>query len=178
MKKLLIAALLALLPGVALAQSVVQQPQFVAPRAVLDMGNGPLEIQLINGNAGFFTSSGSGVGSGTTTAITLTATPTTPPCVGCLISGGGIAAGAIVTAYNGTTGITTSTSQTVASSSALSWGAACPAAPPPQSSVLALLQAGIQPAQTGAPFYTEARLCAYGAAGPGAQFLSFPFGAH
>lgn len=182
MKKIFIAALLALLPGVAFAQTVTQQPQFVAPRAVLDLGNGPLEIMPLTGNAGIFTSQGSGVGSGTTTSITLTATPAIPPCVGCGISGGTLVASSIVTAYNGTTGITTNTSQTVAASTPLAWGAACPVstqtAPVQPSAAMALLQAGVSDVLAGVPFYTIARLCAYGASGPGMQFVTFPQGAH
>lgn len=181
-KKILIAALLALVPGIALAQSAVtQQPLFVAPRTVLDMGNGPLEVQLITGSAGFFTSQGSGVGSGTTTAITLTATPPVPPCVGCAISGAGITGTTLVTAYNGTTGITVNTSQTIGASTPLSWGAACPVSTqttpvqPPTTSLMAMLQAGVGGA---VPFGTGARLCSFGAYGPGAQFVTFTIGAH
>lgn len=181
MKKLLIAALLALLPAAAFAQTVTQQPQFVAPRAIVDLGNAPLEVLPITGNGGIFTSQGSGVGSGTTTSITLTATPTTPPCIGCFISGGTLIATSIVTAFNGTTTITTNTSQTVAASTALTWGAACPvstqAAPnngplPP----MALLQTTFPP--WGFPVSGLSRVCAYGATGPGMQFATFPIGAH
>jgi hypothetical protein len=107
----------ALLPEASLAQVVTQQPQFAAPRAVLDLGNGPTEIMPLLGNGFVFTSSGSGLGSGTTTAITLTATPTVnPPCVGCQITGSGITGTTLITAYNGTTGITVNTSQTISAS--------------------------------------------------------------
>lgn len=168
----------------ALAQAVVQMPQFVAPRTVLDLGNGPLEVMPLVGNAGIFTSQGSGLGSGTTTTVTLTATPTIPPCIGCAISGGTLVASSIVTAFNGTTTITTNTSQTIGASTPLAWGAACPvstqAAPvqPPTSASMAFLQAGVNDVLAGVPFYTLARLCAYGATGPGMQFVSFPQGAH
>lgn len=168
----------------ATAQVVTQQPQFVAPRTVLDLGNGPTEIRVLTGSMGLFTSQGSGVGSGTTTAVTLTATPAVPPCVGCILSGVGVTSGTKVTAYNGTTGITTDTSQTIGASTALAWGAACPvstmAAPvqPAASFLMAMLQPGQPAPGADTPLYTQARICAYGANGPGAQLLSFPIGAH
>jgi hypothetical protein len=184
MKKILLAALLALLPGIALAQTVTQQPQFVAPRTVVDLGNGPMELMPLTGSGAVFTAQGSGVGSATSsTALTLTATPAVPPCVGCLISGAGITSGTTVAAFNGTTGITLSAAMTVTAAT-VSWGAACPvstqAAPalPPQSALMAFLQAGVNDVLSGIPFYTQARLCAYGAHGPGLQVVSFPIGAH
>lgn len=174
---------LALLTTPAFAQTVTQQPQFVAPRAVLDLGNGPVELRLLTGSAGIFTAQGSGVGStsGSSTTLTLTATPSTAPCVGCQISGAGITSGTTVAAFNGTTTVTLSAAMTVASSTALAWGAACPvstmAAPvqPPASATMALVQASVG---ADIPFYTQARVCAYGATGPGAQFVSFAIGAH
>lgn len=174
--------MLALFASPAFAQVVSQQPLFVAPRTVLDLGNGPLEIKALTGSGGIFTSQGSGVGSGTTTSITLTATPAVPPCIGCAISGGTLVASSIVTAYNGTTGITTNTSQTVAASTPLSWGAACPVSTqttpvqPPASSLMAFLQVGQPPGDI--PLYTLSRICAYGATGPGMQFVTFAIGAH
>ena len=97
--------------GLVSAQTVTQQPSFVAPRAILDMGNGPLEVQALLGSGGFFTSQGSGLGStsGSSTTLTLTATAAAnPPCVGCIISGTGITSGTTVAAFNGTTTITLS----------------------------------------------------------------------
>lgn len=178
------ASLCAMLPQGVLAQvAAVQMPQFVAPRAVLDLGNGPLEIKALTGNGAVFTAQGSGLGSGTTTAITLTGTPAAnPPCVGCLISGAGITGVTTITAYNGTTGITVNTSQTIAASTPLQWGAACPVSTmanpvqPPAASLMAFVQPG-QPFGD-YPFQTEARICGYGGTGPGMQVLTFPIGAH
>lgn len=180
MKKFLsvLAVLAALLPSEgALAQVVTQLPVSINPNSVADFGNGPLEFKVLLGNAWMFTSQGSGVGSGTTTAVTLTATPTTPPCVGCLLSGLGVASGTTITAYNGTTGITTNTSQTIAASTALSWGAACPAF----AAGLTVPNVPLQPGGFGVsdlPMYTQARICGYAANGPGATVLPFPIGAH
>lgn len=176
-----LAFMFAAAPGA--AQTVTVQPNFVAPRTVLDMGNGPMEIMPITGNAAFFTSSGSGVGStsGSSTALTLTAVPATAPCVGCQISGTGITSGTTVSAYAATS-ITLSAAMTVASSTALAWGAACPvstqSAPvqPSASYLMMLLQAAVQP--FGVPLYTQARVCAYGGNGPGMQFVNFAIGAH
>lgn len=178
------AALFAMLPpeGVQ-AQTVTQQPQFVAPRTVLDLGNGPQELKILTGSAGIFTSQGSGVGStsGSSTALTLTATPVTAPCVGCILSGTGITSGTTVSAFNGTTTITMSSAMTVSASTAIAWGAACPVstqsapAVPAASFLMALVAAGVG---GDFPFNTQARMCAYGATGPGAQLLSFTIGAH
>jgi len=164
----------------ALAQvAVTQQPVFITPNAVTDLGNGPLELKVLQGTAMVGTSFGTGLGSGTTTSITLTATPTSnPPCVGCLISGAGITGVTVITAYNGTTGITVNTSQTINASTPLAWGSACPASPPPITLALAPLRAP-QATDTGDyPFQTEARICAYGNNTAGAQIFTFPIGAH
>lgn len=176
-------ALLALLPSEgALAQVVTQQPQFAAPRAVLDLGNGPTEIKALSGSGAVFTASGSGLGSGTTTSITLTATPTAnPPCVGCQITGAGITGTTLITAYNGTTGITVNTSQTISASTPLAWGAACPAVSaasgvPPQGYPSYLI--GTSTGVGDLPLYTAARICIAGLTGPGLQFVNFAIGAH
>jgi len=161
----------------ALAQTVTQQPLFLSPNVVTDLGNGPLELKMMNGGANVASVFGTGLGSGSTTSITLTATPTVnPPCVGCLISGAGITGVTTITAYNGTTGITVNTSQTISASTPLAWGAACPASPPPVSLPMVALRTITSSGDY--PFYTEARLCAYGNSGPGAQVLTFPIGAH
>jgi hypothetical protein len=163
------------LPEASFAQVVTQIPVFISPNAgvTTDLGNGPMELKAVLGNAMIGTSQGSGVGSGTTTSITLTATPAVPPCIGCLISGVGVTSGTTVTAYNGTTGITTNTSQTIAASTALSWGAACPAT---YTGFAAMpLQAGVTP---DLPMYTQARVCAYAQNAAGAQVMPFPIGAH
>jgi len=167
-------ALVALIPLQAFAQTVVAVPTNINARTVVDLGNGPTEIRTLGGNFGLFTSQGSGVGStsGSSTTLTLTATPTTVPCVGCVISGTGITSGTTVGAYSGVT-ITLSAAMTVASSTAVSWGAACPAAPP--TAGIALVQAAVG---ADIPFYTQARVCAYGGNGPGATILQFAIGAH
>lgn len=171
------AALLFMLPpDSVVAQTVTQQPQFAIPGAVLDLGNGPTEIKMLTGSMGVFTSQSSGVGStsGSATLLTLTATPLTPPCVGCAITGSGITAGDTVTAYNGGLQVTLSTARTVPASTALAWGAACPAAPA-RNVAQALVQAGVL---GDTPFYTYARVCAAGQTGPGGQFVTFAIGAH
>jgi len=172
----LAAVLVALMPLSALAQTVVAVPTVVAPRTVVDLSNGPTEVRVVQGNLGLFTSSGSGVGStsGSSTALTLTATAAAnPPCVGCIISGTGITSGTTVAAFNGTTGITLSAAMTVAASTALAWGQACPSAPP--TNPLLLAQAGVG---ADIPFYTQARVCAYGGNGPSGLLLQFAIGAH
>jgi hypothetical protein len=160
----------------ALAQTVVQVPTVVASNTVVDLGNGPTEIRTLQGNMGLFTSQGSGVGStsGSSTTLTLTATAAAdPPCVGCIISGTGITSGTTVAAFNGTTGITLSAAMTVAASTALAWGQACPTTQP--SNPMALVQAAVG---SDFPMYTQARVCAYGNRGPGALISQFAIGAH
>lgn len=171
----LLAALVALSPLSALAQTVVAVPTVVVPGAVKDLGNGPTEIKIVQGNFGLFTSSGSGTGStsGSATPLTLTATPTTVPCVGCVISGTGITSGTTVISYNGGLIVGLSAAMTVASGTAVAWGAACPGAPP--TNPMALVQAGVG---GDFPMYTQARVCAYGANGPGGVLLQFAIGAH
>lgn len=164
------------LPIAAYAQTVVQQPAFVAARTVVDVGNGPLEFRMLSGSMGIFTSQSSGLGStsGASTTLTLAATPTTIPCIGCIISGSGVTSGTTVTAIAGTnTQLTLSALATVSASTALAWGAACPAAPP--TAAIALVQAAVG---ADIPMYTQSRVCTYGGTGPGAQFLNFAIGAH
>jgi hypothetical protein len=171
-----LAALLLMAPTVALAQTVVQVPTVIVSNTVVDLGNGPTEIRTLQGSLGLFTSQGSGVGStsGSSTTLTLTATAAAdPPCVGCIISGTGITSGTTVTAFNGTTGITLSAAMTVAASTPLAWGQACPAAPP--TAPLALVQAAVG---SDLPMYTQARVCAYGNRGPGGLIAQYPIGAH
>ena len=171
----LLAASIALMPLSALAQTVVVVPTVVSPRTVVDLGNGPTEIKVAQGNLGLFTSQGSGIGStsGSSTTLTLTATPTTAPCVGCIISGTGITSGTTVSAYSAPVTITLSAAMTVASATPVAWGAACPAAPP--TNPLLLVQAGVG---GDFPFYTQARACAYGGNGPGGLLIQFAIGAH
>ncbi len=162
MKKLLtiLLVLCCAAPLPAFAQTAITLP--IAANAVADIGNGPIKVRMIAGNASIFTVQGSGIGStsGSSTTLTLTGTPATPPIVGGLISGTGITSGTTVTAYNGTTGITLSAAMTVAASTPVAWGAACP------SSV------GAAPAIQASPqadyfiMYTQARVCAVSPGGP------------
>lgn len=165
---------LAALPQVS-AQVVTRLPVVVLGNAVTDLGNGPMELRVMEGNTLLFTSSGSGVGStsGSATLLTLTGTPTTAPCVGCIISGTGITSGTTVSAFNGTTSVTLSAAMTVAASTAVAWGAACPSA-------IGSVPAVPVRAATGAdvPLYTQARVCAGNNVGPGASVLPFAIGAH
>jgi hypothetical protein len=174
MKKFLIAALFALLPAMAFAQTVTSLPEVIPSGAVTDLGNGPLEYKLVQGNAGLFTSQGSGTGStsGSSTALTLTAVPTTPPCQGCIIAGAGITSGTTVAAFNAVTSITLSAAMTVVGGTTVTWGAACPAI---GSAPSALVQASVG---GDVPFYTQSRVCGSGNFGPGAQVLPFAIGAH
>jgi hypothetical protein len=177
---LAIAALLAVaLPEAALAQTVTVQPQFISPNAVTDLGNGPMEIKVGVGTAMIGSSVGTGVGStsGSSTTLTLTATPAIAPCVGCIISGTGITSGTTVAAFNGTTTITLSAAMTVAASTPLSWGAACPATALTGIGVMQM-SAGSTQGATDFPFYTQARICGYGQSSAGAQIFTFPIGAH
>ena len=174
----LLAASIALAPMLALlpagAQTVVQVPQNTTAQTVTDLGNGPTEIRMLQGNMGVFTSQSSGTGStsGSSTTLTLTATPTTVPCVGCIISGTGITSGTTVVSSSGVS-VVLSAAMTVASSTKVAWGAACPAAPP--TAALALIQAAVG---SDLPMYTQARICAYGGNGPGALYTQFAIGAH
>lgn len=154
------------------AQPVTQQPQSIATSTVVDFGNGPLELRAVAGPSYIFTSQGSGVGStsGSSTALTLTGTPTTPPCVGCQISGAGINSGTTVAAYNGTTGVTLSAAMSVPASTALSWGAACPST---TSGLTKYIQA--QPGVDYWQLYTSARICAGSAGGPQSFVLAQPY---
>src|ERR1700693_4783365 len=120
----LLAAAVVLMPLSAAAQTVVAVPTNVAPGAFKELGNGPTEIRMLQGNMALFTSSGSGVGStsGSATPLTLTATPTTVPCVGCIISGTGITSGTTVASFNtGTNVIGLSAAMNVASATAVAW---------------------------------------------------------
>lgn len=167
-----------LLPEGALAQTVSQLPTAVSGGlTVTDMGNGPLEIRVVQGNLLLATSQGNNgslnSSSSASTTLTLTNTPTTPPCIGCQISGSGITSGTTVAAYNGTTGITLSAAMTIPANTLIQWGAACPSTPnglpvlPFQANVGADL-----------PLYTQARICGWSQNAAGAQVLPFPIGAH
>lgn len=173
---LAIAALFATaLPEGALAQVVTQLPQNVNNSVVLDMGNGPLELRVVQGNMLLATSQGAATSTAVAASATmvLTATPAVAPCVGCIISGAGITSGTTVTAYNGTTTITLSAAMTVANGTPVAYGAACPAS---------LATFPVTPVQAGVggdiPLYTQARICAGALSSPGAAILPFPIGAH
>lgn len=160
------------LPATAPAQNVVQLPRIVT-NTVLDLGNGPQELKVVQGNAIVGTSQSGGTSGNATsasTALTVTATPATPPCVGCVIAGTGITAGTTVTATSGTS-ITLSAVMTVVTSTTLTWGAACPSA---------LSSGTFMQAAVGGdwPLYTYARICAQSPNGPGAMVLPFTIGAH
>lgn len=171
------------------AQTVTAQPNFAAPRTVVDLGNGPTEIMPLTGSGAVFTAFGTGVGTApTTTALTLTATPPVAPCVGCFVTCPSpvnctIAASTTVAAYNGTTLITLSAAATVTAAS-VNFGTLCPVstqANPVQPAIgqaMAFLQAGVNDQLQGIPFYTQGRVCMYGGVGPGMQFMNFAIGAH
>jgi hypothetical protein len=144
----------------ALAQTAITLP--IVANAVADLGNGPIKVRMIAGNASIFTAQGSGTGgtSGASTTLTLTATPATPPLVGGLISGAGITSGTTVVAYNGTTGITLSAAMTVPGGTTVSWGAACP------SSVGSAPVIQASPMADYYIMYTQARVCAVSPGGP------------
>src|ERR1700731_4215180 len=161
MKKLLTAFLITCCTALSvLAQTAITLP--IAANAVADLGNGPVKVRIVAGNASILTSQGSGVGStsGSSTALTLTATPATPPTIGGLISGAGITSGTTVTAYNGTTGITLSAAMTVSGGTALAWSAACPSSVGSAPTIQASVQAGYY------VMYTQARVCAVSPGGP------------
>lgn len=152
------------------AQSAITLP--IPANTAADLGNGPLNVRIIQGNASIFTAQGSGLGStsGTSTLLTLTATPATAPLVGGLISGSGITSGTKITAYDGTTGITLSANATVAASTPVAWGAACPssAAGIPAHYITASISAG---------YYlmdTQARVCAVSPGSPVNTLLILP----
>jgi hypothetical protein len=167
-----------LLPGAALAQVVTQLPVYINNNvgSVYDFGNGPLELRVLVGSFQLATEQGSGLGStsGSSTALTLAATAAAnPPCVGCIISGAGITSGTTVSAFNGTTGITLSAAMTVAASTPLAWGVACPSTPGTTPVIQA--QAGVGGDM---PLYTQARICGWAQFGVGATILPFAIGAH
>lgn len=177
------------------AQTVVQLPAFVAPGAVKDFGNGPIELIVVQGNALFTTSQGFGtVSSINGTLITLNATPTSLPCVNanssytslnCLFGGGGITPGTLVGSFNPSTGSGTGTGPSIGINNLQStqlqagmqvgWGSACPATIGTNPGFNAQASVG-----GGFPFYTNARVCAYSPSntGPGASVFPLAIGAH
>lgn len=169
-KQLLALALSLFATTAALAQTATTLPYAAA--AVADIGNGPIKVRMVQGNASIFTAQGSGVGStaGSSTSLTLTSTPATAPKVGALISGNGITSGTTIAAYNGTTGITLSAAMTVPASTALAWGASCPASAAgiPSQYIQASVMADYY------LLYTQARVCAVSPGGPANTLLTLP----
>lgn len=181
------------------AQTAAKQPFYIQSQQWVDLGNGPSELLVVEGAGSAYTAGGAGVGtSAGTTALTLTGTPAagTAPCVGCVITCAPsnaavctIPGGTTVTAFNGTTGVTTSVATTVTAAS-LVWGSACPAAtavnvpglPPGSatnlSAALNLRSGAGAPAQNAYPLYSTARICLYGSLQAGLVALQFPVGAH
>lgn len=173
------AAALAVAPIAAPAQTVVPLPTYVdnTQGSVKDLSNGPTEIKVLTGTAQLFTMSSTGTsgnGTSSSTALTVTATPATPPCVGCIISGTGITSGTTVTATSATS-ITLSAAMSVATSTALSWGAACPTTFTAPANGSILVQAGVG---GDIPLYTQARICATSQFAAGGTLVQFPIGAH
>lgn len=170
-------AVVALLPFASKAQVVTQLPVSITAGVVKDLGNGPLELKVIQGSTALFTSQGSATGTAPgTTALTLTGTPATPPIVGGFITCSvatacSIPASTTVTAYNGTTGVTLSAAATI-TAAVVNYGAACPAS-------IGSIPAFFIQASVGGdwPLYTQARLCA---ASPNSSAVVLPFaiGAH
>lgn len=168
----LLAAVSFLLPALAQAQVVTQLPISMTRGTVTDFGNGPLRFKAITGQAALFTSSASGVGTsaGTTTFTLAVSAAANPPCIGCYITCNTavtctIPANTTITAFNGTTGITTSVATTVTAQS-VSWGVACP-------SSLGTNKSALLGAANDMPFWTQARICGTTAPGqPGAQVLT------
>jgi len=92
-----------------------------------------------------------------------------------VISGTGITSGTTVAAFNGTTVITLSAAMTVAASTPLAWGMACPASS--TGFRVMLLQPG-QPTAPDIPLYTQARICGGAQFTAGATIIPFAIGAH
>jgi len=193
----------ALLSSGAMAQTSDKSPRYIQSQQWVDLGNGPTEILPIEGNGLLYSSGSGGVGtSAGTTALTLAAAPALAanfPLVGAVITCAAsntvspctIPGGTTITAFNGTTGITTSVATTTTAAN-LVWGAACPAAtgvnvpgvnPDTLSGLLGPLSSSwplrFNPSgNAGAPMYTTARLCVYGGMQNGLTFAQFPIGAH
>lgn len=178
------------------AQTIATLPTFIRPGiGFADFGNGPVELNVVLGNAIFTTSQGYGVVSSINgTLITLTATPTSLPCVNsnssytslnCLFGGGGVTNGTLVGSFNPSTGSGTGTGPSIGINNLQStqlqagmqvgWGSACPATLGSTPGLNAQANVG-----GSFPFYTGARVCGYSppGTGPGAQVLPFAIGAH
>lgn len=178
-------ALALLSPAAVHAQTVTGLPVYTQNQpsgAVVDLGNGAMELRVLQGNAQVFVVNGSGSGgssalafypTGAATTLILSATPTTPPCVGCIIAGQGIINASTVIAYDGGTKITLASLFLAASPQTFNWGGACPATLGGQAAML--VQSGVG---ADLPLYTQARVCAAGQNTVGATLLPFAIGAH
>jgi hypothetical protein len=172
-----------------------KQPAFIQNQQWLDLGNGPLDIEPIEGNGSIYSSGGTGLGStsGNSTNLTLNAIPAIQPCVGCILGGVtnlGLATTTpiTITAFNGVTTVTLSAPLNITNSTLLGWGAVCPAAtaantPGPAPGTITPLQLSAPLSMRSGvggtyPMYTQNRLCAYGALQNGFTFLYFAIGAH
>lgn len=174
-----IAALAFAVPASLHAQVVTRLPIYTGnnPNTVTDLGNGPTEIRILQGNAQIFTAQSSGAAStsGSSTTLTLASTPTTAnaPCVGCIVSSTLITSGTTVVSYNGGLTVVLSAVATVAAGSPVAWGTACPSTIGSTPAILA--QAGVG---ADLPLYTQSRICTSGQNTVGASLLQFPIGAH
>lgn len=167
----------AMLPSEAALSQVVMTLPVTVPSggSVTDLGNGPMELRVLQGSSLLTTSQGTGIATTTSSAtgLTLLATPVTVPCVGCIISGSGITSGTTVSAFaSGSNLLTLSAAMTVATGTTLAWGAACPTS---ITSGVVPLQAAVGP---DLPLYTQARICSQSPNGPGSTLLPFAIGAH
>lgn len=170
-------AAVAFLPSFVAAQSVTPQPAYIASDGANDFGNGPVEMKVLQGNAAIAAATSSGtVASSTATLLTMSATPTLPPCVGCVIQGATAATTSVVTSSGNTITLAATIGAVTGGSTTIAWGIPCTTSPPAGVRV-APVSSG-QPGGTDLPFYSYGRICGYGANGPGAMVLTFPIGAH
>jgi hypothetical protein len=181
MKKFLLAlaALLAMaLP--ARAQVVVALPIALNANSVVDLGNGPLELRVLLGNAWLFTAQGSSTETAGTSGspnLTVALNLSPAPLVGAIVSGVGVVSGTTVVSYTAGTGVIVLSANLSANAAGVySFGVACPAFAGGLPTPNIALQAGN--AQSDLPIYSQARICGYAANGPGAAVLPFPIGAH
>jgi hypothetical protein len=183
MKKFLLAMAMLLgiaLPDVAAAQVVVPLPVALNANSVVDLGNGPLELRVLLGNAWLFTASGSSTETAGTSGspnLTVALNLSPAPLVGAIVSGVGVVSGTTVVSYTAGTGVIVLSANLSANAAGVySFGIACPAFAAGLPTPNIALQAG--GSQNDLPIYTQARICGYAANGPGATLLPFPIGAH
>jgi hypothetical protein len=169
--------LLAFYATLAGAQTIViPQPAYIENGAANDFGNGPIEMKVLQGQASAAAATSSGVvASETATVLTMSATPTLPPCVGCVIQAAG-ATTSVVTSSGNTITITATIGALVNGTTVVAWGIPCTASPPAGVRVAPLVPG--QPGGTDLPFNSSGRICGYAPNSPGALVLTFPIGAH